>query len=130
MRARMKATVTSSVLLLLALIVLPALADEKPLALSGHDPVLLIEGMQEMGKPEFTGFDERYQYHFASQDSLNRFNSDKARFGVQNEMCPVVSSEGAQPNFFTVHNEKIYIFASAWCIDQFQSSPDSFLSGI
>ncbi len=130
MRARMKATVSSSLLLLLALIVLPAIADEKPLALSGYDPVLLIEGTQEMGKPEFVSSDERYQYHFASQDSLNRFNSDKSKFGVQNEMCPVVPSEGADPNFFTVHNEKIYIFASGWCIDQFQASPDSFLSGI
>ncbi|MCG8415407.1 MAG: hypothetical protein MI746_14410, partial [Pseudomonadales bacterium] len=117
MKARMTATVSSSLLLLVALLVLPALADEKPLALTGYDPVLLIEGTLEMGKPEFVSSDERYQYQFASQDSMNRFNNDKDSFGIQNEMCPVAPPAAADPEFFTVHNGKIYIFATAWCID-------------
>ncbi len=126
----LNSTFANCLILLVALLVLPAWADEaeeKPLALTGIDPVLLTQGIQELGKPDFVSADEHFQYHFANQANMNRFNTDKARYGVQNEMCPVVPSGPGNPAIFTVHKEKIYIFATGFCVGQFEASPESFL---
>lgn len=101
---------------------------EPRLALGGNDPVLLVKGEEKPGKKEFEAVQGPFIYRFASQRSLADFKADPKRFAIQNEMCPVVPTAQASPDLFTVHEGKIYIFATLDCIDQFKADPSLYLT--
>ena len=104
-------------------------AAEQRVALGGLDPVHLVEGRTELGKPEIIATHEGYRYQFVSEPSRARFAEAPDRFSIQNETCPVVEGAPVDPSIFTVHEEKIYAFASSDCVTEFEASPERFLDG-
>jgi hypothetical protein len=100
---------------------------EQRRALGGLDPVLLVEGRSELGKPEIVATHEGYRYQFVSEPSRAQFAEDPERFSIQNETCPVVAGAPVDPAIFAVHEQRIYAFATDDCVTQFEASPSSFL---
>ena len=98
-----------------------------PLALAGLDPVHLVEGREEMGKPEIVMESGGMRYQFVSEPSRSTFEADPQRYVIQNETCPVVPGAPIDPSLVAVHEGKVYAFASPACVASFQADPDSFL---
>ncbi len=97
------------------------------LAIKGLDPVLLVAGQEEMGKPEIIAIHKGYQYQFVSEPNRARFGSDPQKYSIQNESCPVVIGAPVDPSLFAVHEGKIYGFATADCVQEFKSRPSEYV---
>jgi YHS domain-containing protein len=97
------------------------------LAIRGLDPVLLIAGREELGKPEIVASHEGLLYQFVSEPNRATFAADPARFSIQNTMCPVVPSAQVDPSIFAVHEGRIWAFATADCVARFKTSPEQFI---
>lgn len=102
-------------------------SEAPPLALTGLDPVALVAGQELPGDPQLTVEEGDYTYRFASAGNRSRFTAEPGRYRIQNEMCPVSPSSPARPEHFAVHDGKIYIFATAHCIEEFQADPGGFV---
>lgn len=102
-------------------------ATEGVLALGGLDPVLLTEGREELGKPEIVERHGLYVYQFISEPTRARFAGEPERYSIQNKTCPVAPGTPTDPALFTVHEGKIYTFATARCIEEFRANPAAFL---
>jgi hypothetical protein len=98
------------------------------LALGGLDPVLLIEGREEMGKPEIVESHGAYRYQFVSEPDRARFAANPAAFSIQNRTCLVVPGASVDPSLFAVHEKRIYGFATPDCVDRFKARPGDFLN--
>jgi len=97
------------------------------LALNGLDPVLLVAGREEMGKPEIIAVHKGYQYQFVSEPHRARFASDPLKYSIQNDTCPVAFGAPVDPAFFAVHDGKIYGLGTADCVEQFKSHPTEYV---
>jgi hypothetical protein len=97
------------------------------LALNGLDPVLLVEGQEEMGKPEIVASQGPYRYQFVSEPNRMRFEGDPEKFSIQNSTCPIVPGAPVDPAHFAVHERRIYAFATAECVEEFRSRPADFV---
>jgi YHS domain-containing protein len=98
------------------------------IALRGLDPVMLIEGREERGKPEIEMVHEGYRYQFVSEPTRARFASDPERYSIQNDSCLVVPGVPVDPSLFVVHEARIYGFATEDCVAQFKAAPRGYLS--
>ncbi len=101
--------------------------SESRLVLAGLDPVLLLDGREELGKPEIVAVHEGYRYQFLSEPSRKRFADDPERYSIQNDSCLVVRGAPNDPELWAVHEEKIYLFATPGCVQQFEASPLTYL---
>jgi YHS domain-containing protein len=97
------------------------------LALRGLDPVLLVAGQEEMGKPEIIADHEGYRYQFVSEPNRVKFQAEAERYSIQNDSCPVVPGAPVDPSRFAVHQGRIYGFATDDCIAQFKQRPTDYL---
>jgi YHS domain-containing protein len=97
------------------------------LALKGLDPVLLIDGREEMGKAEIVVSHESYRYQFVSEPNRARFAANPAKFSIQNTTCLVVSGAPVDPSLFAVQEGRIYAFATSDCVDRFKARPGAFV---
>lgn len=102
-------------------------ADARPIALEGLDPVLLVDGHAELGKPEIVMSHDGFTYQFVSEPTRARFEADPERFSFQNETCPVIRGASIDPRLFAVHQGRLYAFASQNCVDQFMAEPGRYL---
>jgi hypothetical protein len=59
-------------------------ASQVPVAVGGLDPVLLVEGREERGKPEIVAEHGGYRYFFVSEPDRVQFVADPTRFAIQN----------------------------------------------
>ena len=98
-----------------------------PLALGGLDPVHLVAGREELGKPEIVVEHAGFRYQFVSEPSRARFAQEPERFGIQNETCPVVPGAPIDGRLWAVHEGKVFAFASQGCVEQFRADPAAFL---
>ena len=98
-----------------------------PLALAGLDPVHLVEGREEMGKPEIVMQAGGFRYQFVSEPSRAAFEENTDLYVIQNETCPVVPGAPIDPSLVAVHDGKLYAFASPDCVASFESSPEAYL---
>lgn len=96
-------------------------------ALDGLDPVLLVGGHAELGKPEIVMEHEGFTYQFVSEPTRARFEADPARFAFQNDSCPVIQGAPIDPRLFAVYEGHLYAFASQNCVDQFEAEPERYL---
>ena len=101
--------------------------SEQLVALSGLDPVLLIEGREERGKAEIIAMHEGYRYQFVSEPNRQRFAADPARFAIQNKTCLVVPGAPIDPALFAVHEQRVYAFATPDCVQAFKADPKAYL---
>ena len=102
-------------------------ARSTTLALNCLDPVLVIEGREEMGKPEIVASHGAYRYQFVSEPNRARFDAEPARFSIQNSTCPVVPGAPIDPALFAVHERRIYAFATSDCVGEFKRRPSEFV---
>ncbi len=102
-------------------------AADPVLALSGFDPVALVQGEEVEGREDLTHVHGQWLYRFASEENLEAFQAEPDRFRIQRDDCIVVPGAEAKPDIFTVYDEKIYIFATEECVQEFQAAPKLFL---
>jgi YHS domain-containing protein len=105
----------------------PAAAAPSVLALRGLDPVLLVEGREELGKTDIVEVYKSRRYQFVSEPHRARFAADPASYAIQNETCPVVPGAPIDPSLFAVHDRRIYGLATADCVEEFKSKPTVFV---
>ena len=102
-------------------------ARKTTLALNGLDPVLLVEGREEMGKPEIVASVGPYRYQFVSEPNRARFAAEPTGFSIQNSTCLVVPGTPVDPALFAVHEQRIYAFADTQCVQEFKKRPAEFV---
>ena len=99
-------------------------------ALKGFDPVDLVAGKEVNGNDKFVAVRGLYRYHFASAENQKRFETDPERFSIQMggacaRMGPL--SGLGSPDRYSIHDGRIYIFASDQCRAAFESAPQLFI---
>jgi len=97
------------------------------LAVKGLDPVLLVAGQEEMGKPEIIAVHKGLQYQFVSEPHRATFARDPQKYSIQNDTCPVVLGVPVDPSLFAVHEGKIYALGTADCVQEFKSRPTEYV---
>lgn len=106
--------------------------SEPLLALSGLDPVELVEGRETPGAEALTSVGGHYRYRFSSVENKARYDADPLRYSVQlggscARMGPM--SGLGSPERYLVHEGRIYLFASDACMNRFKGDPGRFLDG-
>ena len=104
----------------------PSTPDAR-LAVRGLDPVRLVGGWEEMGKPEIEMTHEGYRYQFVSEPTRERFEAEPERFSISNDTCPVAPGVPLDPDLFVVHNGRIYGFADDACVATFTADPETYV---
>lgn len=94
------------------------------------DPLELIAGREVPGLPQWSLVHEGIQYCFASAENQKRFEADRERYAVADggacgRMGPLSGRGDARR--YTVHEGKIYFFASDLCRIGFQKQPERCL---
>ena len=106
-------------------------AQEKPVeALDGTDPVLLVQGKDTLGKPEFRAVHEGFEYLFASAETKAEFEKNPAKYAVQFGGLCARMGKTASGNMsdYLVHDGKIYVFGSDDCHKMFAAAPAKYLA--
>lgn len=106
-------------------------AGEPILATVPYDVVVLIEeGLEQEGDEELFVIYDHFRYTFDGPEALREFESDPERYAVQlGGACARMGalSGTGRPHLYTVHEGKLYFFASEACRERFLSSPGQFL---
>lgn len=115
---------------LLALTVITALATaQKPSALKGLDPILLIEGKQVQGTEAHALEHRGFRYLFSSSASLDKFKSDPDRYGIQlGGKCVMSDGMDGAPDQFAVAGGRIYLGGMDMCIGAFKADPSRYVA--
>lgn len=96
-----------------------------------NDPVVLLTQNQERpGREDLAHRHGNFIYYFASEESRETFKADPARFEIQlGGACARMGalSSCADPDRYTVHEGRIYIFASDGCRAGFLKNPSAVL---
>jgi putative intracellular protease/amidase/YHS domain-containing protein len=106
-----------------------ARADEaKPVALTGLDPVLLVEGKQTKGQADISVTREGFRYLFANAESKAKFEKEPERYEIQfHGQCAMMRGARAQADLFTVYKGRIYGFGSEACQESFREQPEKYV---
>lgn len=98
-------------------------------ALEGLDPVLLIDGKEEPGKPGITAKQGRFLYQFASEESRARFQKDPEKYSIQlgGACARMGPPTGGNKDAYHVYKGRIYIFGSQDCYKRFVAEPGKYL---
>ena len=94
----------------------PSLAQERPLAIKGYDPVAYFtDGKPVRGLPEIEYEWDELRFHFASDEHRDLFKADPARYAPQfGNFCAMALSKGeivvADPENWLVRDGKLYVF--------------------
>ena len=101
---------------------------EDALALKGFDPVMLIKGKEVKGDEKLTLNRGGFKYLFSSTENKALFEKEPKKYEIQlGGTCAVVPTVDGDPELFVVYKERIYIFASPHCVEQFKAKPDDFV---
>ncbi|HJR07718.1 MAG TPA: hypothetical protein VJ842_10690 [Pyrinomonadaceae bacterium] len=106
--------------------------NESVIPLEGLDPVLLTGGKEVQGDEQFSVKRGRFRYLFANSETKATFEREPTRYEIQLEgtcarMGPTVQGN---PDLFTVHEGRIYIFGSEACVTTFKAAPANFLEPV
>ncbi|MGB2715915.1 MAG: hypothetical protein WBC51_17165 [Vicinamibacterales bacterium] len=98
-------------------------------ALDGTDPVLLVQGKDVLGKPEFRALHEGLEYLFASAETKAEFEKNPGKYAVQFGGLCARMGRTASGNLsdYLVHEGKIYVFGSDDCHKAFAAAPAKYL---
>jgi YHS domain-containing protein len=102
---------------------------EAVIPLEGLDPVLLTQGTEKQGDEKFAVTRGRFRYLFAGAETKAAFEREPERYEIQlgGACARMGPSAQGNPDLFTVHKERIYIFGSPTCVKAFKAAPESFL---
>jgi YHS domain-containing protein len=128
-RRRVIGTSMSLVLVLAGLSVLTVVRAEEPrLALTGLDPVMLVKGKEVKGDQKLAVVRKGFKYLFSAAETKATFEKDPKLYEIQLDgECPVVPGAEGNPDLFVVHKQRIYIFATPSCVEQFKADPEKFV---
>jgi YHS domain-containing protein len=101
--------------------------DDEVVAYGGLDPVMLVEGREELGKAEIVESFRGWRYRFASEPNRAEFAADPARYAPQNESCLMMPGAPVLPGLFAVYEGRIYGFGSVNCRQELKSDPTALL---
>jgi YHS domain-containing protein len=106
--------------------------EEFVVPLEGLDPVLLTRGKEAQGEEKFSVNHGRFRYLFANAETKADFEREPGRYEIQLEgtcarMGPTVQGN---PDLFSVHEYRIYIFGSPECLTMFKAAPGKFLEPV
>jgi YHS domain-containing protein len=116
--------------LLLFLCAAAALAPAAaPVAVEGLDPVRLVEGKLEDGKPAVVEEHEGLTYQFVSEETRAVFRKDPGRYAAQlNGACARMGPPvRGVPEAYHVYEGRIYLFGSSDCYKAFVEDPARYL---
>jgi putative intracellular protease/amidase/YHS domain-containing protein len=100
----------------------------RPVALTGLDPVLLVEGKEAKGRADVAVTREGFRYLFADAANKAKFEKDPARYAIQfHGHCAMMLGAQADPDLFAVYKGKIYAFGSEGCREAFRKRPEEFV---
>lgn len=97
--------------------------------LEGLDPVMLVQGKEVQGDLKISVTRGKFQYLFANAANKASFEKDPARYEIQLEgACARMGAPvGGNPDLYTVHQGRIYIFGSEDCKKRFDAAPQNYL---
>jgi YHS domain-containing protein len=97
--------------------------------LEGLDPVMLVQGKEVQGDLKISVTRGQFQYLFANAETKTTFEKDPARYEIQLEgACARMGAPvTGNPDLYTVHQGRIYIFGSADCKKRFDAAPQKYL---
>lgn len=97
--------------------------------LEGLDPVMLVQGKEAQGDLKISLTRGKFQYLFASAENKASFEKDPARYEIQLEgACARMGAPvTGNPDLYTVHQGRIYIFGSGECKKRFDAAPRDYL---
>ena len=108
-----------------------ASAQQKPPvdALEGLDPVMLVRGKEAQGEMNITVTRGQFRYLFVNAANKAAFEQDPARYEIRlnGECARMGAPVRGNPDLYTVHKGRIYIFASANCKTLFVAAPEKYL---
>jgi YHS domain-containing protein len=121
--------------LLVSIVILTATASaqtsspETVIPLEGLDPVMLSQGKEVQGDMKYKVTRGRFQYIFATAENKATFEKDPARYEIQLEghCARMGAPTTGNPDLYTVHKERIYIFGSEECQTLFKAAPEKYL---
>lgn len=97
--------------------------------LEGLDPVMLVQGKEVQGDLKITVTRGKFQYLFANAENKAAFEKDPARYEIQMDgACARMGSPvTGNPDLYTVHEGRIYIFGTEDCKKRFVAAPENYL---
>src|SRR6185295_17203461 len=97
--------------------------------LEGLDPVMLVQGKEVQGDLKISVTRGTFQYLFANAETKATFEKDPSRYEIQLEgACARMGAPvTGNPDLYTVHQGRIYIFGSADCKKRFEAAPQKYL---
>lgn len=97
--------------------------------LEGLDPVMLVHGKEVQGELKITVTRGKFQYLFASAENKTTFEKDPARYEIQLEgACARMGAPvTGNPDLYSVHKGRIYIFGTEACKKRFDAAPTNYL---
>lgn len=102
-----------------------AFTADKPIVLSGLDPVQLVEKKEVKGLPTIFSEVGKYRYLFSSSEDQAKFDAEPARFAVQdNGHCRHMPDMEGDPAMWIVHEGKIYLAGSRDCLAGVKAGDD------
>jgi hypothetical protein len=93
-----------------------SLAEQKPLAIRGYDPVTYFtDGKPTRGLPEFSHDWDEHRYLFSSAQHRDLFKADPVRYAPQfGNFCAMALAKGqvviADPENWLISDGKLYVF--------------------
>ena len=117
-------------LLVLVCLNIRAQTPAKPTeVLDGLDPVMLAQGKEVQGELQIAVTRGNFKYLFATAENKALFEKDPARYEIQ--LGGACARMGApvtgNPDLYTVHKGRIYIFGSGACKKMFDATPEKYL---
>jgi YHS domain-containing protein len=102
---------------------------ELVIPLEGLDPVMLSQGKEVQGDLKFKVARGRFEYLFASAENKAAFEKDPTRYEIQldGNCARMGAPTTGNPDLYTVHKERIYIFGSEECQTLFKAAPEKYL---
>jgi YHS domain-containing protein len=98
-------------------------------ALEGLDPVLLVQGKEVQGNVKIAVTRGQFQYYFANEEDKAAFEKEPSRYEIQlGGMCAKMGAPvSGNPDLYTVHKNRIYIFGSGECKTRFEAAPEKYV---
>lgn len=97
------------------------------------DVVDLIAGKETDGREDLSVMRDAYTYRFATPENKAAFEADPERFAVQyGGACArmgALSGEG-DPDRYSIHEGRLYIFASDACRNAFLANPPAYMEPV
>jgi YHS domain-containing protein len=116
-------------LFILTVVAAAQMAPATPEAIEGLDPVLLTQGKEVPGKDALSVVHAGLKYFFSTAETKAAFEKNPEQYAVQLDgtCARMGAAVGGNPNTYSVHDGRIYLFGSDNCKELFDAAPGKYL---